>query len=308
MDNTKQGLLAMLGACSIWGLSPIYYKALLHVPAGELLAHRTFWSFVVFAGVLAVQGRLGHLKLALATPRAVAILAAAALMISINWGLFIISVQIGRVTETSLGYYIFPLIAVLFGVVLLRERLSILQWMAIAIAAVAVVQLAVGLGAAPWISLILGVTFALYGLIKKRLQIGPVVSVTAEVVLLVPFAIGWLAFVHVGGQGSAHGQFGRDLWTSGLLAFSGVITALPLILFSAAAQRVSMSTLGVMQYINPTLQFFCATVVFGEPLSRYHTIAFALIWVALALYTISSWRQDSARRKSAMTSAAEPPV
>ncbi|PYG27542.1 EamA family transporter RarD [Pelagimonas varians] len=304
MNNTQQGLLAMLGACSIWGLSPIYYKALLHVPPGELLAHRTFWSFVVFAGVLALQGRLGNLKSAMATPRAVAVLAFAALMISINWGLFIISVQIGRVTETSLGYYIFPLMAVLFGVVLLRERLSTLQWLAIALATVAVLQLAIGLGTAPWISLILGVTFALYGLIKKRLTTGPVVSVTAEVVLLVPFAFGWLAYVHAGGQG----QFGRDLWTSGLLAFSGVMTALPLILFSAAAQRVSMSTLGVMQYINPTLQFFCATVIFGEALSRYHTIAFALIWLALAIYSFSSWRQDSARRKSAMTSSVEPPV
>lgn len=304
MNNTQKGLLAMFGACSIWGLSPIYYKALLHVPPGELLAHRTFWSFVVFAGVLTLQGRLGALKTAMATPRAVALLAFAAMMISINWGLFIISVQIGRVTETSLGYYIFPLIAVLIGVVVLRERLTGLQWAAIVLAAVAVVQLAVGLGAAPWISLILGVTFALYGLIKKGLQTGPVVSVTAEVVMVAPFAFGWLMYVHAGGQG----QFGRDLWTSGLLAFSGVMTALPLILFSSAAQRVSMSTLGVMQYINPTLQFFCAAVVFGEPLTGYHTIAFSLIWTALALYSFSSWRQDSARRKSAMTSSLDPPV
>ncbi|MGH1412217.1 MAG: EamA family transporter RarD [Pelagimonas sp.] len=288
MSDAQRGFLAMLGACSIWGLSPIYYKALTHVPAGELLAHRSFWSLAVFAGVLAIQGRLGALKTAMGSRRAVVILIIAALMISINWGLFIVSVQIGRVTETSMGYYMFPLVAVAIGVMFLREKLTLWQWLAVALATIAVVQLAVGLGAPPWISLILAVTFALYGVIKKNLSTGPVVSVTAEVVLIAPFAIGWLAWIHAQGQG----QFGQDATTTALLAFSGVMTAFPLILFSYAAQRVNMSTLGLMQYLNPTLQFFCAVVVFGEALSHQHLIAFVLIWTALAIYSISSFRQD----------------
>ncbi|WP_299937732.1 EamA family transporter RarD [uncultured Pelagimonas sp.] len=301
MSDAQRGFLAMLGACSIWGLSPIYYKALTHVPAGELLAHRSFWSLAVFAGVLAIQGRLGALKTAMGSRKAVVILIIAALMISINWGLFIVSVQIGRVTETSMGYYMFPLVAVAIGVVFLREKLTLWQWLAVGLATIAVVQLAYGLGAPPWISLILAVTFALYGLIKKNLSTGPVVSVTAEVVLIAPFAIGWLAWIHAQGQG----QFGQDTTTSALLAFSGVMTAFPLILFSYAAQRVNMSTLGLMQYLNPTLQFFCAVAVFGEALSQQHLIAFVLIWTALAIYSISSFRQESARRKSAITSPAD---
>ncbi len=288
MSDAQRGFLAMLGACSIWGLSPIYYKALTHVPAGELLAHRSFWSLAVFAGVLAIQGRLGALKTAMGSRRAVVILVIAALMISINWGLFIVSVQIGRVTETSMGYYMFPLVAVAIGVVFLREKLTLWQWLAVALATIAVVQLAYGLGAPPWISLILAVTFALYGLIKKNLSTGPVVSVTAEVVLIAPFAIGWLAWIHAQGQG----QFGQDATTTALLAFSGVMTAFPLILFSYAAQRVNMSTLGLMQYLNPTLQFFCAVVVFGEALSQHHLIAFVLIWTALAIYSIASFKKD----------------
>ncbi len=301
MSDAQRGFLSMLGACTIWGLSPIYYKALTHVPAGELLAHRSFWSLAVFAAVLAIQGRMGALKTAMGSGKAVVILIIAALMISINWGLFIVSVQIGRVTETSMGYYMFPLVAVAIGVVFLREKLSLWQWLAVGLATIAVVQLAYGVGAPPWISLILAVTFALYGLIKKNLSIGPVVSVTAEVVLIAPFAIGWLAWIHAQGQG----QFGQDATTTALLAFSGVMTAFPLILFSYAAQRVNMSTLGLMQYLNPTLQFFCAVVVFGEALSQQHLIAFVLIWTALAIYSISSFRQESARRKSAMTSSAD---
>jgi chloramphenicol-sensitive protein RarD len=221
------------------------------------------------------------MRAALASLRITLTIGFAALMISVNWFLFIFAVQVGRVTETSLGYYIFPLVAVLFGVVLFGEKLTKLQWLAVGLATLGVVQLTVGLGAAPWISLVLAVTFGLYGLVKKRLKVNPVVSVTAEVLLLAPLFAGWLIWLH--GQGE--GVFGRDLGTSALLAFSGLITALPLILFSFAAQRVEMATVGLLQYLNPSLQFLCAAVLFGEVLTIYHGIAFALIWTALAIYS-----------------------
>jgi len=293
MTQQTQGILAMIGACTIWGLSPIYYKLLIHVPAPELLAHRGFWSLVVFAGVLAVQGRLRALHDPLSSLRALAVVAFAALMITANWFLLIVSVQIDRVTETSLGYYIFPLVAVLMGVALLGERLSRWQWVAVALAASGVMVLTIGLGAAPWISLVLALTFGLYGLVKKQLSVGPVVSVTAEVLLLAPFAFAYLAWLHVGGQA----VFGQEAATTALLVFSGLLTAFPLILFSAAAQRVPLATLGLLQYLNPTLQFVCAVAVFGEPLTPWHQIAFALIWVALGLYSGTALWGETARRK-----------
>lgn len=304
MQDSTKGIFLMIGACTIWGLSPIYYKLLVNVPPLELLAHRTFWSLVVFAGLLAVQGRLGKLRDALGTGRAVLITGFAALMISTNWFLFIFSVQIGQVRETSLGYYIFPLVAVLLGVVVLRERLAALQWVAVGLAALAVTTLTVGLGSAPWIALTLAVTFGAYGLVKKRLAVGAVVSVTAEVVLLGPLALLWLLWL----QGQGTGIFGVDVRTSGLLVLSGLLTAFPLILFSAAAKKVNMATLGLLQYLNPTLQFFCAVVLFGEPLTPFHIVAFGLIWIALALYSGAGLAQDRARRKRVMTSSAEPPV
>ena len=288
LGTSAQGILYMVAACTIWGLSPIYYKLLAHVPPLELLAHRTFWSLVVFAAILAAQGKLGQLRGALASGRAVLIVAFAALMISANWFLFIFSVQEGHVTQTSLGYYMFPLVAVLLGTVVLGERLGTLQWIAVALAALAVLQLSIGHGQPPWISLILATTFGLYGLVKKRLTVGAMVSVTAEVLVLAPLSIGWLGWLHLHGQG----VFGTDAATTGLLVLSGLLTALPLILFSAAAQRVNLATVGLLQYLNPTLQFFCAVVLFGEALNGFQLAAFAMIWTALALYSGQAWRQS----------------
>ncbi len=302
--ETRRGILAMIAACTIWGLSPLYYRLLHDVPAVEVLAHRTFWSFVTFAGLVALQGRLGALRGALATPRAVALVALCALMISANWFLFILSVQVGRATEAALGYYIFPLVAVLIGVAVYRERLSSLQWAAVALAAAGVGVLTLGTGAAPWISLVLAVTFGIYGLLKKRTTTGPLVSVTAEVVLLTPLALLWLIWWHASGRG----VFGQDMQVTALLAGSGVLTALPLILFSRAARAVPMATVGLLQYLNPTLQFLCATLVLAEPFTPVHAATFGLIWLALALYSASGLAQGRARRRMAMTSAAEAPL
>ncbi len=308
MDQARSGVVALCAACVIWGLSPLYYKLLIHVPPPELLAHRTLWSAIIFLALLAAQGRIKALGMALGSVRALWITLVSAIMISVNWGLFILSVQIDRVTETALGYYIFPLVAVLLGVIVLRETLSRAQWLAVALACVAVCVLTVGQGVAPWISLILAFTFGLYGLIKKQMAAGPVVSVTAEVLVLMPFALGWLMWLHLGRDVPSPGVFGQDIATSALLIFSGFITAFPLVLFSRGAQQVRLATVGLVQFINPTLQFLCAVLVFSEPFGVVHAVTFALIWIALALYSANALAQDKARRRMAMTSSQDTPV
>lgn len=293
MTDAQKGVLGLIAACTVWGLSSLYYKLLAHVPPLEVLAHRTLWSCVFFVGVLLVQGRIRHLALALNSARAIMTILFAALMIAANWFCFILSIQIGKATEASLGYYIFPLVAVLLGVVVFRERLTLTQAIAVGLATLAVTVLTIGLGVAPWVSLLISVTFGFYGVVKKKLAAGPVVSVTAEVLLLTPIALIWLFGVWKTGQ-PAYGVNMRDTL---LLMFSGPLTATPLILFSAAAKRVNYATVGLVQYLNPTLQFFVAVLVFQEPFGQWHQIAFALIWVALALYSVSAVRQDRAARR-----------
>ncbi len=299
MNERHKGISAMIAACVIWGLSPIYYKLLAHVPALEVLAHRGLWSLVFFSAILAVQGKLGQLRALLGSWRGAGVVVLASLMISVNWFLFIFATQIDRNTETSLGYYIYPLVAVLIGRFAFGERLGNVQWMAVALATLAVMALTLGAAGIPWISLTLAVTFGLYGAIKKSLPAGPVVSVTGEVLVFLPVSVLLLALAHGNGQGT----FGLSLRDSALLIASGPITAAPLILFSHAARRVSMSTVGVLQYINPTLQFLVAVAIFAEPLTRWHVVAFALIWLALAIYSVASMRQESAARRAARVSS-----
>lgn len=288
----------MICACVVWGLSPLYYKLLSHVPALEVLSHRTLWSVVFFVVLLQIQGRLSWVR-PLLWGRTGAVTVLAALMMSLNWFFFIFSVQNGHTVEASLGFYIFPLAAVTIGVLGFGERLRRGQVLSILLALSAVVTLAVGLGVTPWIAIILAATLALYGAAKRFVQAGPVVSVAAEVVMVLPLAILWLGLAHAGhtpqsmGQG---GQFGHDLGTSALLVFSGIMTATPLILFSYATRRVSMTSIGLIQYLNPTLQFFCAVLVFAEPFTVWHKIAFPLIWAALAVYSVEAlWREKSLR-------------
>lgn len=294
-DNSaaKLGVLALVSACVVWGLSGLFYKLLSHLPPLQVLSHRTLWSCVFFALVLLVQGRLHLVGGVLRQPRQTLTLLVAALMIGANWFMFILSIQVGKATEASLGYYIFPLVSVLMGVVFFRERLGRLQWGAVALAVLAVSILAWGLGVAPWVSLLIAVTFGLYGVIKKKLTLGPVVSVTVEVLLLSPVALIILWQVWAGG-GSVWGNGARDI---ALLMISGPLTATPLILFSFATKRVQLATVGLVQYLNPTLQFLVATLVFAEPFGPWHAIAFPIIWAALALYSGASLWQ--ARRTGA---------
>ena len=287
MSEVKKGVLAMVVACIVWGLSPLYYKLLVSVPPIELLSHRTIWSLVLFALVLFIQGRLRGALGVLGNRNIMVTLFIAALMIAFNWFVFIYSIQINRATESSLGYFIFPLVSVIFGVVLFREKLGRAQMLAVMLAAVAVLILTYGLGQAPWIALSVSVSFGIYGVIKKSLSIPAIVTVTLEVLLLSPIALMILYLHHASDSG---GQFGQSLSVSLLLILSGPMTATPLILFSYATRRVALATVGILQYINPSLQFLCATLLFLEPLSLWHAIAFPLIWAALALYSWASFQ------------------
>ena len=291
MREWTKGFWAMTAVCVTWGLSPIFYHALAAVPVIEVLAHRTLWSLALFLLILGYQRRLPELWGAITGPWAGRI-ALAALLISANWGVFIWAVGSGHVVQSSLGYYIYPLIAVLLGVVIFRERLGRTQALAVLIAMAAVILLTWGLGVAPWISLALAITMGLYGVVKKSLPLGPTLSVAAEVALLAPLALIWL-ILQGGGvlPGARPLSFGTGSGVTFLLIFSGVITAIPLVLFAYAARRVEMTTMGLMFYLNPTLQFLCAVAVFGEPVTRWHMIAFAMIWTAILIYTAASIRQ-----------------
>jgi len=300
MTDTSRGFAAMIAACCIWGLSSIFYKLLSHVPAAEVLAHRTLWSLAFFALVLLAQGRLRMVVQAFSGLRSVFLLFFAALMISTNWYLFIWAVQTGQATEAALGYYIFPLVSVLLGRLVFGERLNPVQMSAVILVTIAVLTLTYGLGSAPWLALVLAASFGLYGLVKKRLAVGPVVSVTAEVLSLSPLAL--FVLWQTGNNGA--GAFGGSVQDSVLLVLAGPLTATPLILFSYAARRLSMATTGLLSYLNPTLQFFCAVVLFQEPFTGWHVQAFVLIWSALAVYSVSTFRQEKARRKAVSAASA----
>ncbi len=295
MTEARKGVLAIIAASAIWGVSSLYYKALAEVPPLEMLSHRTVWSVVFFGLVLVAQGRAGEVRALLARPRAWRVLALSAVTIAVNWLVFIHAVQVGHALEASLGYYVFPLVAVALGYLVLGERFSRVQGVAIGFAATAVLVLGIGLGAPPWTALILASSFGAYGLVKGQVSLGPVVSVFIETLLLVPLALVFLWGVHAGAwtdmDGRQGGIFGRDLGTSALLACAGPLTGVPLVLFSYAARRIAYGTLGLIQYLNPTLQFAIAVVAFGEPFTVWHAIAFPLIWCGLALY---SW--DGLRR------------
>lgn len=307
MTRAQNGILAMIGACVLWGLSPLLYKALAHVPPLEVLSHRSVWSLAFFGMVLLLQGRLGELGKIFKSKRLFLVMLGSSFMISVNWGLFIWAIQSGHMVEASLGYFIYPLMAVVLGAVLFGERLDRVQILSVGMATGAVIFLAWGLGVTPWISLALAVSFVIYGVIKKQLTIGPVVSVTIEVLFLFPLALVWLWGVHfqgwVGIDGRNVGVFASNWRDTLLILLMGPVTAGPLVLFSYAAKRLGFATQGLVFYLNPTLQFLVAVLVFGEAISHWHAIAFPVIWLALAIYTINALRQERSRSKAAVKSA-----
>lgn len=295
VSEAGKGILAIVAACTIWGLATLYYKAMAHVPPLEVLAHRTLWTCTFFGVLLVVQGRFGAAVALIRGPQRSRVMLAAGI-VAVNWGLFIWAIQAGHAVEASLGYYIFPLVTVVLGVLVLGERLTRGQAVAVGFALGAVIVLTYGLGIAPYVALALAFSFAPYMLIKKQMAAPAAVSVTAEVLVLLPLAILWLAVAHAGQMMQTGGWFGRDGFTTLMLPVTGVITGGPLILFSWGAQRVRLSTLGLVQYLNPSLQAVTAVLVFGEPFTIWHKAAFGMIWAALALYSLEGWRQERAAR------------
>ena len=284
-DLDGRGAALGIGAYLLWGLVPLYWPFLAPAAPVEVLAHRILWTMVFMAVVLAVVG--GWAAVRTLSARGWAMIAAASVLIAANWGLFIYAVSVGHVVEVALGYYVGPLVSVLLGVLVLGERLRPLQWVALGVAAVAVVVIAVGDGRVPWLGLGLAVSFSLYGLIKKKVPLPATASLTAEGVVLAPVALAYLVALQVAGTGTVLGHgAGHVLW----LLSSGPVTALPLLLFGASARRIPLTTLGTLQYIGPTLQFVLGVVVLGEVMPLERWVGFGLVWVALAIFTVDLLR------------------
>ncbi len=281
------GGLAALIAFGFWGGIPIYIKAVAHVPAPELLAHRTFWSVILLLVLIALGRRWSVLRAALAERRVWLLLAVSTSLLALNWLVFIWAITEGRVLETSLGYYINPLVNVLLGVLVLRERLDPWQGLAVALATIGVLYLTLQLGSFPWVSLTLAASFGIYGLIRKTIRLNSIEGLFAETALVAPLALGYLIYLGVTGTG-AMGV--GDRATDMLLLLSGVVTALPLLAFASAARRLQYTTVGFFQYIAPTGHFLLAVFVYGEVFTGAHLITFGLIWAALAIFTADSLR------------------
>jgi len=268
----------------------VYFKAVAHVPPTEILAHRIAWS-VPFVATLVTVGRGWRPVLAaVRSPRVLATLFASATLVAINWLTFITAVGSGHILETSLGYYINPLVSVVLGVAFLGERLRRAEVVAVSLAALGTLVLAVGLGRPPWIALILALTFGLYGLLRKVAGVGALGGLMVETTLLLPAALAWIAVIARRGASSFGGA---DPATSALLVLAGAVTALPLIWFAAAARRLRYSTIGIFQYIAPSLSFVLATTVYGERFTRIHAVTFACIWCAVAIFVASTLRRRS---------------
>jgi chloramphenicol-sensitive protein RarD len=279
----NRGVLYAAGAYTVWGLLPIFWKALQHVPALEILANRVAWAVLVALAIGAVRGGWAWLGPALRSPRVLLIFALSALLLAVNWGLYIWAVNAGNVVETSLGYFINPLVNVFFGVVFLRERLRVGQGVAIGFALAGVLYLTLTYGAPPWIALTLAATFGGYGLIRKLAPLGSLQGFTLETLVMLPAALAYLAYVELTGGGAL---LHSDPTTTLLLLSSGVLTAVPLLLFASGARRVTMTTLGLLQYIAPSIQFTLGVLVYGEALGPSRLAGFAMVWLALAIYSI----------------------
>ncbi|HEX8639964.1 MAG TPA: EamA family transporter RarD [Allosphingosinicella sp.] len=297
-SRTRAGFLLGAGAYLLWGVLPLYFKALDHVGPTEIVAHRILWSLFFLGALVTIWRRWGAIRAAVTTGKVLVTLTVTSILIAINWLTYIYAVVSGHVLEGSLGYYLNPLVNVLLGVVLLKERLTRGQVAATLLAGGGVAVLAAGAGSALWISLTLAASFALYGFLRKVAPVDSLEGLSVETALLAPPALGWVLWLYASGSGG----FTRvGLATDLLLVLGGAVTAIPLLLFTAAARRLPYSTLGFLQYIAPSLQFLLAVLAFGEPLTTSHLVCFAAIWTALAIFTVEGWR--AGRRRAAARAA-----
>lgn len=288
MSDTRRGVLLGAAAYLLWGVFPLYFPLLAPAGAFEVLAHRVVWSLVVVALLVQLTRRWSGVRAGFADRTRLLRLAAAACFLAVNWGVYIYGVTNDRVVEASLGYFITPLVSVMLGVVVLRERLRTVQWMAVGVAAVAVLFLAVESRRLPWIALVLGFSFGIYGLLKKTSRVGALEGLTVETAVLAPVAAGYLGVLQVSGRST--------LTTNGpshatLLLLAGVITAVPLLFFGAAASRVSLTTIGLLQYLAPIMQFLLGVLFFGEEMGPTRLLGFGLVWTALVMFTADLLQQ-----------------
>lgn len=294
---SSRGLAAGAAAFTIWGLFPVYLHALSAVPAVQIIAHRVAWSCLFLLGWMLLRGELGRLTTTLGKPPLLAGLATSATLISCNWLVYVWSVTHQHIVESSLGYYINPLVNVLLGVLVLRERPNAVQWSAIAIAAVAVLYIAVQAGRPPWIAFALALTFSLYGFVRKVISVDALPGLATETLLLLPLALGFLAWCELANVAA----FSRDgPAIAALLAGSGVVTAVPLFLFAYGARLLPYSTVGLLQYIGPSLQLLCGVLLYHESFGPGRAAGFALLWAGLVLYAADGvWRARAPARGAA---------
>jgi chloramphenicol-sensitive protein RarD len=294
-SSSRSGIAFGLGAYLWWGAIPLYFKALSGVDPTAIVAHRVLWSLGLLAVLLSLWRRWPAFASAIRQPRILLMLMATALLISCNWLTYVFAVMHDHVLAASLGYYLNPLVNVVFGVLLLKERLSRLQGAAVVIAAAGVAVLAVGAASTLWISLALAISFSLYGLLRKITPVDSIEGLSVETLLLAPLALAWLAWLERQGTPS----LGIDVRTDLLLALSGIITATPLLMFNAAAKRLTYSALGFLQYVSPSIQLLLAVLLFGERLTTAHMLCFALIWTALLLFAAEGFRNSRAMAREA---------
>lgn len=299
-QQDRSALIAGIAAFGFWGVIPIYWKWMASVPASQILAHRFVWTALFLIALLSWNGRWSEVTAALRSRRATLYCFASGASISLNWLVFIWAVNANHVLETSLGYFMTPLVNVLFGAVFLRERLSRFQLASVLLATAAVLNLTFGYGRFPWIAVVLAVSFGLYGLLRKVSGTAATPGLFIETILLVPVAIGYLAVQQV------HGRlfFGAPDWTASILLFTtGVVTGLPLVWFGHAARHLRLTTVGFLQYIAPSCTFFLSIYLYNEPFTRAHLVTFALIWIALVIFTAETLRRWRSARVATATAA-----
>jgi chloramphenicol-sensitive protein RarD len=293
VSRASEGAMYAIAAYTTWGLLPIYWKSLAEVPALEVLMHRVAGTVAFAALLLTVSRRWDEVRAALRSRRAIAALATSSLLIATNWGTFIWAVGRHEIVATSLGYYLNPLVNVALGMIVLRERLRPLQLVAVAITALGVAYFTIAQGGLPWISLVLAVSFALYGLVRKTVAVASLAGLAVETAVLAPIAIAGIAWREANGTGAFARMDDLSPAVPWLLGFAGAVTATPLVWFGSAARRLRLATLGLFQYIAPSLSLLLAVFFYGEPFTRAHGIVFACIWTALMLYSLESWRARS---------------
>lgn len=285
--DSPRGFAFALAAYFLWGFLPLYMKLLSHIPPAEVVAHRVVWSVPIAGAVLIVLGRTADIRAALMSPRMLAMGCVTAALISVNWGIYVWAITSGHALDAALGYYINPIFSVFLGAVLLRERLSRLQWVAVALAFAAVVVLTVDAGRLPLTALALTVSWGFYAFFKKWLPIGPNQGFLLEVLILLAPALGYWAFLEATGA-SHFAPMSVDFW---LLLGCGVVTAVPLLLYANGAKKLRLSTIAILQYLAPTMIFLTAVFVFKEPFGQAQAVAFPMIWAALGLYSFAMFRQ-----------------